>query len=409
MQPDGTLSVKVLDFGIAKVKMDRANLTDSKSLTQTGSMLGSPLYMSPEQARGSKSIDHRADIWSLGVVLYQALTGRTPNQDIDALGELIIAICSEPATPVQQFAPWVSPEVAAIVHRSLCFDPAERFQSAGEMAEAIGRLLPEGLSLRSEQVVSVDPEERARVAPTLPLPRSNPPPPLLSTSGSRRITTGGGARMISRPAITDLELSSPPLDASLPEAGTPLGLANSPVAPAPPAKARLAPLFLWGAFVLVVGLGLHKLMKPGAPVPASPGSTAPPSLAPASAAPASAALPSATVSAALASSTASAAAPSQRVRTVTVTFTPGDAKVEVDGASAQAKGGAIEITGGLGSVHQVRITRGAAKVSTDVVITEAGAKPPRIELETGVLSARPRPPPSAPTSAPTSVFKDKFE
>jgi len=69
---DGEVIVKVLDFGIAKVQMDQAQETESACLTRTGNMLGSPLYMSPEQARGSKNIDHRADLWSLGAALYSA-------------------------------------------------------------------------------------------------------------------------------------------------------------------------------------------------------------------------------------------------------------------------------------------------------------------------------------------------
>ena len=93
---DGEVIVKILDFGIAKVQMDQAQETESAGLTRTGNMLGSPLSMSPEQARGSKNIDHRADLWSLGAALYQALSGRTPYQHITALGELIIAICSDP-------------------------------------------------------------------------------------------------------------------------------------------------------------------------------------------------------------------------------------------------------------------------------------------------------------------------
>src|SRR5262245_5329880 len=74
----GEVIIKLLDFGIAKIKMDQSQETESAGLTKTGNMLGSPLYMSPEQARGAKGIDHRTDIWSLGVVLYQALCGKTP-------------------------------------------------------------------------------------------------------------------------------------------------------------------------------------------------------------------------------------------------------------------------------------------------------------------------------------------
>ncbi|HXK20267.1 MAG TPA: serine/threonine-protein kinase, partial [Polyangiaceae bacterium] len=107
----GEFIIKILDFGIAKVKLDHLGSSENQKLTRTGSVLGSPRYMSPEQAKGLRSIDQRTDIWSLGAVLYQALTGRTPHHDLETLGQLIIAICSEAPAPVQDFAPWVSPEL----------------------------------------------------------------------------------------------------------------------------------------------------------------------------------------------------------------------------------------------------------------------------------------------------------
>ncbi|MFS8069134.1 MAG: protein kinase domain-containing protein, partial [Byssovorax sp.] len=246
---DRSLLVKVLDFGIAKIKMDQANITDSKSLTRTGSMVGSPLYMSPEQARGSKSIDHRADIWSMGVVLYQALSGRTPHHDIEALGELIISICSELPRPVQELAPWVPKEVAAIVHRALRFEPADRFQTADEMLAALTALLPDGSRLTAEMLKPLSAEAREHRAPLL---EATPPPqraPMTSASGAQRAQLAqpyGRESAYPSPASTTPAPDFEPLQrASLPSmaaAPAPLagrtheGVATSragPLAPAP--------------------------------------------------------------------------------------------------------------------------------------------------------------------------------
>ncbi|MDI3287736.1 serine/threonine-protein kinase [Polyangium sp. 15x6] len=113
---DGGITVKILDFGIAKTKAEPG--ADTTGMTRSGSMLGSPLYMSPEQARGIKEIDFRTDVWSLGVVLYRALCGTAPHEGISAFGDLIMAICSRAPEPVQARAPWVSPEIGAVVHRA---------------------------------------------------------------------------------------------------------------------------------------------------------------------------------------------------------------------------------------------------------------------------------------------------
>ena len=131
------VTVKLLDFGVAKFKMDQASESDNESLTRTGSMLGSPMYMSPEQARGLKTIDHRADIWSMGIVMHQLLSGRVPHQDIDGLGELIITICSETPPLVSEQAPWVSTKLAEVIGSALQLSSDDRFQTAREMAEAL--------------------------------------------------------------------------------------------------------------------------------------------------------------------------------------------------------------------------------------------------------------------------------
>lgn len=139
--PNDEHVVKLLDFGVAKFKMDQASESDNESLTRTGSMLGSPMYMSPEQARGLKTIDHRADIWSLGIVMHQLLAGRVPHQDIDGLGELIITICSEPPPHVSETAPWVSPRISEVIAGALKLSTAERYQTAHDFGEAMRRCL----------------------------------------------------------------------------------------------------------------------------------------------------------------------------------------------------------------------------------------------------------------------------
>src|SRR5262249_54501469 len=128
----GAVVVKILDFGIAKIKAERADAATT-GLTRSGSMLGSPLFMSPEQARGSRSASFRSDIWSLGIVLYRALSGRAPHEEISALGDLILAICTEAPRPVNECAPWVPAAVSQLLARALQLDPAERFAGMAAM------------------------------------------------------------------------------------------------------------------------------------------------------------------------------------------------------------------------------------------------------------------------------------
>jgi tetratricopeptide (TPR) repeat protein len=237
------LRVKIVDFGVAKITARQDDGVETTGLTRSGSMLGSPLYMAPEQARGSKSIDHRADLWSLGVVLYRALAGRAPHQHTEALGELIIAICSEPAGAVQELAPWVPPGVASLVHRALRIEAGERFQSAAEMLEAIERLLPAGAEIDPAMIRPVSDDDRAHVAPRSPEPPARPAaedagPELPAGSGERSradaktSAEGGGARPPrSRAARRPMLLGAA---AAILGTGAAFGLVQM-LAPAPPA------------------------------------------------------------------------------------------------------------------------------------------------------------------------------
>ncbi|WP_437523123.1 protein kinase [Sorangium sp. So ce726] len=154
----GQRVIKVLDFGVAKVT---DNSLGNGGMTKSGALLGSPLYMSPEQARGSGAIDARSDVWSLGISLYHALSGHRPNEHLTGLGELVLAICTTPVRWIQEIAPWVPPEVAHVVHRALVIDPAGRTASAGELAAALRAFLPGGEVIVEAMLVPLDAATRA--------------------------------------------------------------------------------------------------------------------------------------------------------------------------------------------------------------------------------------------------------
>jgi serine/threonine-protein kinase len=129
---DGYIA-KVLDFGIAKV----TSLTDdARSSTRTGTLLGTPLYMSPEQARGLRSIDFRTDVYSLGLVAYTMLTARLPFSG-ETLGELLLQICVEPLPRLRAAAPGLPMAVEHWFQKACARLPEDRFSSAQALVEAL--------------------------------------------------------------------------------------------------------------------------------------------------------------------------------------------------------------------------------------------------------------------------------
>ncbi|KAB2884095.1 MAG: serine/threonine protein kinase, partial [Kofleriaceae bacterium] len=126
---------KILDFGIAKVSEAQRG-TGSK--TRTGAVMGTPTYMSPEQCRGAGEVDHRSDIYAIGCILYEMVTGRPPFQ-AEGIGELIAAHMLMPPDPPTRHNPNLSASTEGLILNLLAKSPAERVQTAGELARLLGQ------------------------------------------------------------------------------------------------------------------------------------------------------------------------------------------------------------------------------------------------------------------------------
>ncbi|WP_438030562.1 protein kinase domain-containing protein [Sorangium sp. So ce233] len=125
--------VKVLDFGVSKF----SQLAGAEmSMTRTGAVVGTPYYMSPEQARGSNPVDQRTDIYAMGVVLYQATTGQVPF-DAETFNELLFKIVLESAPLPQQLVPDLDVEFSGIIQKAMAREPGARFQSCAEFKSAL--------------------------------------------------------------------------------------------------------------------------------------------------------------------------------------------------------------------------------------------------------------------------------
>jgi serine/threonine protein kinase len=131
---DGSRQVKILDFGVAKILASAEGLQSAK--TRTGLLMGTPLYMSPEQCNGAGPIDHRADVYALGVMLFEMLAGRPPFV-AEGLGELFALHMFQPAPALADLAPGVPPHVAAAVMKALAKSPDDRFGSMEELRAAL--------------------------------------------------------------------------------------------------------------------------------------------------------------------------------------------------------------------------------------------------------------------------------
>jgi serine/threonine-protein kinase len=155
--------VKVLDFGISRVSDATA------TLTKTGMVLGTPAYMPPEQATGAR-VDHRADIYSLGAIMYEAVTGRRPFDDSDPIATLAAVLTKEPERPCE-INPELSPALEHLIQKAMAKKPDERYQSMKELDAALAEFdVPDDSLPKLELPLA---ERHMRISlPTIKIPAS---------------------------------------------------------------------------------------------------------------------------------------------------------------------------------------------------------------------------------------------
>ncbi len=282
---NGEPLIKVLDFGISKMAQAPED-APRPSLTSTTGVFGSPMYMSPEQARSAKNVDIRTDIWSLGVILYELLAGRAPFEGT-MVPEVIAKIAADPPLPLRDSVPDVDPRLEQIVLRCLEKSPSLRYQNVTELASD---LLPFG---GPRAMISMH-----RI--TASQPHSLPPPAVSGAGGWSDVRLG----------------SAETLDGTSTRART--------------NRAGLAIAVAVGAACLALGVLILALRSTGAPavdsapLPAPTTSAAPLSTTPATPASSLPAAASASVaqSASAAPATPDAGAPAQPVRARPATTSP---------------------------------------------------------------------------------------
>ncbi|MBI4702550.1 MAG: serine/threonine protein kinase [Deltaproteobacteria bacterium] len=131
----GGARIKVLDFGISKLRAPTGLGADAAT-TKSATVMGSPAYMSPEQMSSSKNVDARTDVWSLGVVLFELVTGRLPWPGATVF-EIAAAVMGKPASDAAELRPDLPAGLSRVIDRCLAKDPEDRYQSVAELVEAL--------------------------------------------------------------------------------------------------------------------------------------------------------------------------------------------------------------------------------------------------------------------------------
>jgi len=212
-RPDKTRIIKVLDFGISKsILGDSA--AGQLSLTQTGMMMGSPMYMSPEQMQSSRDTDARCDIWALGIVLYQLLTGVMPFGG-DSIIELCASVFRDRPPPIANFRSDVPAGLERVTMKCLERDREHRYQNAGELALALVNYAPSHARVHCERANRVlFPDTALKASPTSEVATN--PTDAQPSSSSRQGMSKSPRALVGTPAQVGDTVSSPsPLNQTL--------------------------------------------------------------------------------------------------------------------------------------------------------------------------------------------------
>jgi serine/threonine protein kinase len=205
--------VKLLDFGVAKIRDPGGDM--GSAFTQTGVIFGSPAYMSPEQARGARVIDHRSDLWSLAVILFRAITGVKPFE-ASSIGDLVIKLCIDPIPVASHIAPDLSPDIDIFFERAFAREPEQRFPSAVVMAAAFEAIAYQSAApLTPRPSLGAMPGSLMTSSASLPqytLPEPQPPPRAQSftASDTSRPQLAHGPTSPRPPSAPDWERAGPP-------------------------------------------------------------------------------------------------------------------------------------------------------------------------------------------------------
>ena len=262
--------IKVLDFGISKAALTGSIFGSALPQVHTVNLMGTPLYMAPEQIRSADGADMRSDIWALGMVLYEILTGRLPLA-APTLTELCAAILEAPLVPITEYRTDLPAGYADVLARCIERDPSKRFQNVAEMSVAFMPFAPKRARICAERAAQalreagLVEESSVRFLSTVPPPNPSGASitqpsglPIDAATGSYPSFTAAGVSVSKSPSSGSLPVipPMPGLPEGMSASPSPSTPATLPTTPPPPTAASRAKLFFAFATVAVLAAGV---------------------------------------------------------------------------------------------------------------------------------------------------------